>query len=80
MGFWRNVGYVWGVLMILCGLALAPFGLISVLLGIGLILWLKHDAKSERMEKQLNKIAGLEADALDRALFKEWMEKKKSKF
>jgi len=77
MGFWRNVGYVWSVLMIICGLILLPFGLISVLLGIFLIFILRHNAHEERMEKYMNRMTDMSEDATDKALFKEWLEKRK---
>jgi len=79
MGFWRNVGYVWAVLMIIFGIVLLPFGLISVLLGIFLIFLLRHNAHEERMEKHMNRIVGLDADATERQLYKEWKERNKSK-
>jgi len=77
MGFWRNVGYVWSVLMILAGIALLPYGLVSVLLGIFLIFILRHNAHEERMEKYMNRMTDMSEDATDKALFKEWLEKRK---
>jgi len=79
MGFWRNVGYVWAALMIIFGILLFPFGLISVILGIVLIMILRHNAHEERMEKYMNRMTDMSEDATDKALFKEWLAKKKSK-
>lgn len=76
MGFWRGVGYFWAILMIIGGLLLFPFGIISMILGAVLIVYLQNSAKNEKIEKHLQKIAGMDADATERALYKEWKEKR----
>jgi UPF0716 family protein affecting phage T7 exclusion len=55
MGFWRNCGYFWGVVMILGGILLFPFGLISMILGGLLIAWLRSHATQEKLLKDLVK-------------------------
>ena len=60
MGFWRNVGYLWGGLMILAGfvlLHLFPFGIVSALLGVFLIFILRHNAHEERIEEYMKRMA-----------------------
>ncbi len=76
MGFWRNAGYVWASLMIIGGLILFPFGLISIGLAIFLIVFLKNNAKNEKIEKHLSKIAGVSITEQERIQFREWQEKK----
>ena len=51
MGFWRNVGYLWSILMIIFGIFVLPYGLVSIGLGIFLMLYLSWDANDEKIEK-----------------------------
>ena len=78
MGFWRGVGYFWAIIMIIGGLLLFPFGIISMILGAVLIVYLQNDAKNEKIEKHLQKIAGFDVDASERAAYKEWRERTKN--
>jgi len=55
MGFWRNCGYFWGVVMILGGILLFPLGIVSMILGGLLIAWLRSHATQEKLLKQLVK-------------------------
>ena len=53
MGFWRNVGYFWSGVMIILGLMMLPYGVVSIGLGIFLILYLKWDADEDKQEKEV---------------------------
>jgi len=55
MGFWRNIGYLWAVLMMIFGAVLLPYGLVSIGLGIFLFFYLCWDANDEKLEKEVNK-------------------------
>jgi UPF0716 family protein affecting phage T7 exclusion len=52
MGFWRNVGYFWAVMMILAGIALLPYGVMSIGLGLFLFFYLCWDAEDEKIERR----------------------------
>jgi len=51
MGFWRVIGNICAALMIVGGILLFPFGIISIILGI-FLAWMMHkNAADERQEK-----------------------------
>ncbi len=62
--------------MIIGGIILFPLGIVSIMLGLFFIWLLRNSARQEKIEKHLNKIAGIDADVNERAAFKEWYEKK----
>lgn len=62
MGFGRNVGYFFAILMVMGGLLAFPIGLVIAIPGFIFIWMLKRSAATERIEKELKSINQIETD------------------
>jgi hypothetical protein len=52
MGFARNLGYFWAILMMIFGFVMLPYGLVSIGLGLFLFFYLAWDAEDEKLERR----------------------------
>jgi uncharacterized membrane protein len=56
VGFWRFVGYIISIIIILAGIAFLPIGIVGIIIGIIFIWMLRRGARKERIEKHLKEI------------------------
>jgi UPF0716 family protein affecting phage T7 exclusion len=60
MGFWRVIGNLCAAVMIVGGILLFPFGIVSIILGI-FLAWMMHkNAADERQEKLMRSMVAQE--------------------
>jgi archaellum biogenesis protein FlaJ (TadC family) len=70
MGILRNIGYVFGILLIIVGVLLLPIGLVLIIPAIIMMWFLKKGGQVSNMQKELKEIRKMEEYKIKRDLEK----------
>lgn len=70
MGILRNIGYVFGILLIIVGVLLLPIGLVLIIPAVIMMWFLKKGGQVSSMQKELKEIRKLEEQKLRDDLWK----------